>query len=358
MDDYLNVVEIEAAIARLADTNPLLCKLLELPNKSAEDRISHALRISTAPGAGRDTLVVIAGVHAREWGTSDAAVVFAKDLLAAYAQGTGLGYGSKIFAKEDIQAFLNTRDLVVFPQVNPDGRAYSQANDATVVEGWRKNRRYLSGQGRKKKYGVDINRNFETAWDFKRLFADGTAPASDVEGADNYHGPSPFSEAESKNVRDLLNDHSKTRWLVDVHGPAVCILYNWGIDETQSDTEEKNFRNSDWDHRRGKKTDAYAEYKKSEDSQLAKALAVRMSDAMSQVRRNRWPARPSFDSLYPVSGSLADYAYARQWAVPPLPKIHSFVIEHGGSFHPPWPIMAGVIDEICAALLELCVAVT
>jgi len=245
----------------------------------------------------------------------------------------------------------------VFPQVNPDGRAYSQMTDANIVEGWRKNRRLLVGRDGTTNYGVDINRNFETAWDFKNLFYSDTDPASDDASKDNYHGPKPFSEAETKNVRDLLDWHPTTRWLVDVHGPAKCILYDWGIDQTQSDTQGQNYRNSVWNHLRGKKTDDYAEYKNGEDSELAKALAIRMSDAVFLVRQHRWPAAPSFDTLYPVSGSLADYAYSRQWSVPPSPGIHSFVIEHGGSFHPPWWYMTEVIDEICAALLELCVAV-
>jgi len=109
MDGYLNVVEVEAAIARLRDANPQLCKLLKLPNPTAGRRTSHALRISTAPGAGRDTLLVTGGIHALEWGTSDAVVSFATDLLAAYVQRAGLAYGGKVFTKEAIAAFLDSR---------------------------------------------------------------------------------------------------------------------------------------------------------------------------------------------------------------------------------------------------------
>lgn len=364
MDDYRNVVEIEAAIARLATLNPQLCTLLELPNKTetADGRISHALRISTAPGAGRDTLMVTAGLHACEWGTSEAAVIFATDVLRAYTEDAGLGYGNKVFAKEAIRAFVDMRDLVVFPQVNPDGRAYSQEHDLLEVAGWRKNRRLVEGRGSTAVYGVDVNRNFETAWEFRRLFIDDEAHVSDIPARDDYHGPKPFSEAESRNVQWLLDKHPTTRWLVDVHGPAESIQYNWGIDETQSDSEGKNFRNQDWDHQRGKRGDDYAEYRLLADSQLGEALARRMSDAVFAVRQKRWQAGPCFDTLYAVSGALIDYAYARQWAAPAAaprpPPIHGFVIEHGRTYHPTWPVMAGVVDEICAALLELCVAIT
>jgi len=359
MNDYLNVVEVEAAMVSLRNANQQLCSVIQLPSRSAEERTSHALRISTAPEAKHETLVVTAGLHACEWGTSDAAIAFATDLLAAYTSPAGLRYGGKEFSKEAIRAFLESRDLIVFPLVNPDGRAHSQANDAqNRVAGWRKNRRYLKGRGRSALYGVDVNRNFETAWEFERLFIADTAHVSDNPSEDDYHGPEPFSEAESRNVRSLLDQYPTVRWLVDVHGPAQCIQYNWGIDQTQSLEQGKNFRNVNWDRLRGERNDAYGEHKPSEDADLAQRLAERMSAAVLAVRGSRWPAGPAFDTLYALSGALIDYAYARQFAQPPLPAIHSFVIEHGGSYHPAWPEMAPVMGEICAALLELCVAVT
>lgn len=46
---YLNIDEVESAIANLATAYPTLCSLVQLPNATFEGRISHALRISSAP---------------------------------------------------------------------------------------------------------------------------------------------------------------------------------------------------------------------------------------------------------------------------------------------------------------------
>ena len=184
MDDYRNVVEIEAAIDRLATLNPQLCTLLELPNKTetADARISHALRISTAPGAGRATLIVTAGLHACEWGTSEAAVIFATDVLAAYTEDGGLGYGNRVFAKEAIRAFRRHARPRRLPPGQP-GRPRLQPG-ARSARGRRlaQNGRLVEGRGSTAVYGVDIDRNFETAWEFRSLFIDDEAHVSDISG--------------------------------------------------------------------------------------------------------------------------------------------------------------------------------
>jgi zinc carboxypeptidase len=103
----------------------------------------------------RPTVVLVAGVHAREWGGPD---------------------------------------VVVFPQVNPDGRASSMHPDGNEL--WRTNRR-PSPVG-----GVDVNRSYAWLWDFRRHFdpralARGEVAVSDTRGEDTYHGPGAFSEPET-----------------------------------------------------------------------------------------------------------------------------------------------------------------
>ncbi len=356
MDDYYNVVEVESAIANLAAHYGALCTLVELPNATAESRVSHALVVSTDPGAGRDAVLLTGGVHGREWGTCECLVMFAADLLRAYTSNAGLQYGALSVAAAELKAFLDRRDLIVFPLVNPDGRAFSQANDSGSKPGWRKNRRPFAGSGTPR-VGVDVNRNFDIVWDFRKRFAASVAPASDDPANDNYHGTAPFSEAESCNVKWLLDTRPQVRWLVDLHSPTASVLYNWGIDETQSVAKTKNFRSPRWDHKRGVPADAYGEYKPKADADQAQALAKVMADAIAKVRGKVYHAVPSF-TYDPVSGTMDDYAYARQWSTPARPRIHAFVIEHGEQFHPAWSVMEGIVGDVCGGLLAFCVAVS
>lgn len=296
---YMNITEVESAIANLAAAYPALTSLVTLPNASIEGRTSHALRISSGGFGTRDTFVVISGVHAREWGSCEILVNFATDLLAAYTANAGLQYGGKSYGAQEIQDLMNSIEFVVFPLVNPDGRKFSQDNDAAVVAGWRKNRNPASSGGSAANIGVDINRNYDFLWDFATKMAPSTPGASASPGSETFHGTAPFSEPETANVRWLVDALPRTRWFVDIHSYSQLILYNWGNDQNQSADPSKNFRNEAWDGQRGVLGDTYSEYILADDEAVAASLAVRMRDAIAAVRGKVYTAEPSF-ALYPT----------------------------------------------------------
>jgi len=70
-------------------------------------------------------------MHAREWGGSDICVAFATNLLKSYVSGAPLKYGNKTFTPPQVKAILEQLELFIFPDVNPDGKAYSQSADPT-----------------------------------------------------------------------------------------------------------------------------------------------------------------------------------------------------------------------------------
>src|SRR6266849_2502659 len=78
---YLNIVEVETAIANLAMAYPSLCQLIPLPNTSFEMRSSNAIRLGSGAPGSRDVVMIICGQHAREWGSCEIGVDFAADLL-------------------------------------------------------------------------------------------------------------------------------------------------------------------------------------------------------------------------------------------------------------------------------------
>jgi len=158
---YMNVTEVESALVALASTYSSFCELITLPNQTIEGRTSHAIRLGTKPANSVDAYYLTGGVHAREWGSCEILVNVATDLCAAYSGGTGVGYGGKYFSAAEVRALIEQFNIIIFPDVNPDGRNFSQ----TSVALWRKNRDAVDSGGDPSKVGIDINRNQDFLWD-------------------------------------------------------------------------------------------------------------------------------------------------------------------------------------------------
>jgi murein tripeptide amidase MpaA len=291
-------------------------------------------------------------MHAREWVPPDALVNLAADLLEAHARGTGLRYGGQRFSASEMRGVVEGLQLVLFPCVNPDGRHFSQTGDSQ----WRKNRRRVSASAGQDCVGVDINRNFDALWDFRRHFA----PDSQVSASDDpchfevYVGPAAASEAETRNVVWLLDRYQRTRWFVDVHSHVPAIFYNWGFDRNQTSNPLMSFRNPAFDGQRGRKNDPYREFIPAADLQAMQDLGRTMNDAVRAASGTGYALEQSF-SLYPTSGVSDDYAYSRHFVDDMRSKIFSFTIECGRSFQPPWSEAENVIREVCAGLIALCI---
>ncbi|MFL5286608.1 MAG: M14 family metallopeptidase [Rhodopila sp.] len=350
---YMNVEEIESALESLAESYPRETKLISLPNKTSEGRQSHALRIGAMEASARHAVVVTGGLHAREWVPPDALVNLAADLLEAHEKGTGLRYGNQKFTANDIKTIVEELQLILFPCVNPDGRHHSQ----TAEPMWRKNRRAVKPQAGLRCVGVDINRNFDALWDFRRHFAEdsGVSASDDPCDLQVYVGPASASEAETQNVVWLLDQYPGTRWFVDVHSYVPAVYYNWGFDVNQSSTSSMNFHNPEFDGQRGRARDAYREYIPKEDQQDLVTLGTAMNKAIKKVNGDGYTFDQSF-SLYPTSGTSDDYAYSRHFVDTAKGKILGFTVECGRSFQPPWQEAENVIREVCAGLIAFCLA--
>ena len=137
---YLNVTEVESALAA-ATSGPYteFTQLIPLPNLTWEGRQSNAIKIAYGAGPDRPAVYFLGGVHAREWGSPDILINFVEQLEQAYQTNSSLTFGSRTFSAADIQAIVNTIDIFIFPQANPDGRNYSMTEEEYAM--WRKNRR-------------------------------------------------------------------------------------------------------------------------------------------------------------------------------------------------------------------------
>lgn len=367
---YLNVAEVETALQVAAGPrNAGFTELITLPHITWEGRTCRAIRIHRGPVAARG-VYFLGGVHAREWGSSDILVNFVTLLTDAYRTGSGVSQGGMSVEAGKVTEIVDNLDVVVFPQANPDGRHHSM----TVDPMWRKNRR-PAGRGDRRcptgggnGPGVDINRNYDFLWDFPSSFSPqapvqtSTDPCSEI-----YRGPSAGSEPETANVTWLLDRVPSVGYFIDVHSFGEDILYNWGDDDDQTTDPAMSFRNPAFDGRRGVPDstaggdpERYREYLPAADLDELVGLGTVMRDAIEATHGRRYSVKGAV-GLYPTSGTSDDYAYSRGFVDARKGKVLGYTIEWGPqrasipqSFHPDYPDMVPIIEEVTAALLAFC----
>ncbi|KNE58318.1 hypothetical protein AMAG_03905 [Allomyces macrogynus ATCC 38327] len=117
--------------------------------KSYENRTMAAVKVTSGKDApagkdGKKTVVVVSGLHAREWIAPAATINIMSNLASTY--GT----------VPRVTALLDAFDFYFVPVVNVDGYEYSMTKDRL----WRKNRQPTSSTCT----GIDLNRNFPYKW--------------------------------------------------------------------------------------------------------------------------------------------------------------------------------------------------
>jgi hypothetical protein len=216
----MNVDEIGSAINGLV--NEFGIPTFPLPNSTAEGQTPTGGQVGDVDPELYHVYFT-AGVHARERGGPDCLIYFIADLLHAQRAGTGLVYGAKSYTNAQVSQALNT-GIVFLPLVNPDGVRWDQDTDSL----WRKNRNPADATGTPQSIGVDINRNYDFLWDYRTHFdptvTGSSSLASDSPNAETYHGRSPFSEPEARNVAWVFDQFPRLRWYMDIHSAVGDIL--------------------------------------------------------------------------------------------------------------------------------------
>lgn len=349
---YMTADEVESALVNLHTLHPDLVTLIELPHRTWENRVSHAVRVRAGTNTDRDGVLFTGSMHAREWGGSDICVNFLVNLINAYSASSSLTYGGKSFPAAQVRTILENLDVFVFPDVNPDGKHYSQTYNPNsgTSQGfwWRKNRNPNIAVGASSP-GVDLNRNFDFLWD-------STIGTSSSPSSSTYRGESAFSEPESRNVRHLFDTYPNIGYFVDVHSYGGLILYNWGDDNNQTTEPGQNFLNPAYNGKRGTMNDTlYGEFISAQDKDTIMSLADHMNNALAAVRGENYTVQQSV-GLYPTSATSDDYAFSRHIVNGQNRKVYAYTIEFGDEFVPPFSEMNNIIQDVCAAMSELCCA--
>ena len=351
----MNADEINSAVQGLVDEYGI--PTFDVPNTTSEG--SGGKGGMTGP-VNHDAyhIYFTAGVHARERGGPDNLIYFIADLLFAQKHAIGLTYGSKTYSNADVIKALNT-GIVFFPLVNPDGVRYDQKSNSL----WRKNRNPADATpGNDATIGVDINRNYDFLWDFRRHFhpavTGSTSLASDRPVDETYHGRYAFSEAESRNVAWFFDQFARIRWYMDIHSAVGDILFSWGDDDDQFSDPSVQFLNPAWDGKRGIVGDTpYREWIEEVDYGKVSNASNRVARAMKTVGGRSYRPLQAV-GLYPTSGASDDYAYSRYRADAKRNKVYGFTMEFGypTNFYPTLPEYHANLKDTGAGLMEFCLA--
>jgi len=159
----------------------------------------------------KPALLFTGTIHAREWIGNELAISFIDYLLKNYDKNPR------------ILKTLARNTLYIVPCLNPDGFEYSRKHFSF----WRKNRRD-NGDGT---FGVDLNRNFSVG------YMKNKDTSSNV-----YSGPEPFSEPETRAMKEFVDKHDNITIALDYHSqgnvffPAHKFNHEHEIDGTDINT--------------------------------------------------------------------------------------------------------------------------
>ncbi len=174
-------------------------------------------------GRGANQVLYTAAIHALEWITSPVLMKFAEDLLSAVALGERLG-------GYDAGLVWNTSSIYIVPMVNPDGielvlNGLKPANpNYDQLIRWNNGSADFSADWQANNNGVDLNHNFNAAWELSRRAAIEmgiTGP-----GPTRYPGPYPESEPESRALADFTRSHD-FRLVLAYHSQGEVIFWNF-----------------------------------------------------------------------------------------------------------------------------------
>ncbi len=203
--DYRTLADVTADLAELAKARPDIVRPLTLPSRTVLGNPVTGVEITHDAGAadGKPAFLLTGAHHANEWPTVDVSVEFATELA------------EKDGRDPRVTALLDKVRVIVVPVVNPDG--YDISRGGAVAD----KRRNCAGSTTREQcvsapdVGVDLNRNYAVHW--------GGPGSSGDPHADDYRGPSPFSEPETRNIRDLVSSRQITV-LVSLHTHAALNL--------------------------------------------------------------------------------------------------------------------------------------
>jgi murein tripeptide amidase MpaA len=266
---YHDLGEIEDWMMTLKGDYPDLVQL-ETVGRSFKGRDITAIKFTGASSSSTNAkpgFWLDGGLHSREWISPATVIYMAHELLSKYG------------VDSETTLLLDSIQWYILPIFNPDGYAHTFDGDRM----WRKTR---STHSSRFCVGVDPNRNWDKAW--------GEAGASTNPCADDYQGPSAFSEIEVKTVAEYIQSIDNLKGYINFHAYSELWMSPYGFTSDLPPT-------SDYDRQQQVSKDA--------------------TEALQKVRGTSYDYGPISTTIYPASGSSADWIYSE------CGVLHSYGVE-------------------------------
>ncbi|XP_016990915.1 carboxypeptidase B-like [Drosophila rhopaloa] len=203
LDDYLDYDGVMEYLDQLARTYPDRITLKDM-GLTYENRSLKLAMITNGDGRlGKRVIFMDAALHAREWMTPVAALYTIYKLVVEFEENADL---------------LADFDWHIMPLANPDGYEYSRKTNST----WRNTRTPNVGDC----IGTNLNYNFELGWGVG-------FPELKDSCDENYAGSAPFTEVESRTVRDIMHSLMQSErgvMYLSLHSSIRMVFYPWIYD--------------------------------------------------------------------------------------------------------------------------------
>jgi len=301
---YNNYAEMTAKLDGAAANYPSLVRKSSI-GTSYQGRQLWLMKISDNAGVdeAEPEVLFTCGQHAREHLTIEMCLYLVNELTTKYASDSR------------IRGLVDSREIWVVANVNPDGSEYDIASGS--YRSWRKNRQPNSGSTY---VGTDLNRNWGYQWGC-------CGGSSGSFSSETYRGTAAFSAPETNRVRNfvttrVIGGRQQIRANIDFHTYSELILWPFGY--TYSNTAP------------GLNADQQATF-----ATLGRNMAA----------TNGYTPEQSSD-LYIADGTINDWL----WGVH---QIFSYTFEmyprssSGGGFYPPDEVIATQTSRNRSAVLML-----
>jgi len=202
--------EVVEKMDSLASLYPAIVSVKESIGTSIEGRTIWAFKVSDIPNQNEsEPEILYTGLtHARE-------------PLGMMNQFYFVDWLCENYSTDPVAQYLvDERELWFIPVINPDGYVYNETIRPNGGGMHRKNRRD-TGSGDGSSRGVDLNRNYGYQWGADNIGSSGS-PFSET-----YRGDSPFSEPETRAVRDFILAHEFSN-VLHYHSYSNVLIHSWG----------------------------------------------------------------------------------------------------------------------------------
>ena len=315
---YRRLADYSEEMQALAADNKSLVRYFTLPHETLDGRQVEAIEVAPHVGRkdGRPVFLLMGAHHAREWPSAEHTLEFAYQLVRGWKRGS-----------KPVRRLMRRSRVIFVPVVNPDGFNTSReagealaaaggrdapAGDETLnlvipYEYQRKNCRVVSPTVEDEanclgvpmlglaQFGVDPNRNYGGFWGGPGASAADSLPFGAT--AQDFRGPAPFSEAETRNIRKLVS-RNQVVTLITNHTFSNLLLRPPGLQAQGPPPDERVYK--------------------------------RLGDAMA--RENGYASQRSYQ-LYDTTGTTEDWSYYATGGL-------GFTFEIGPSaFHPAYSAM-------------------